>query len=103
MKSINPDEFFKQVSINSGGTDPDTTRRVFYGLIRTISRELKDKHVVKLPDWGEFRLKIHKARQSPDVNDGTMRFIPAKPVVKFVPDHKVKKYFYALGEDGTVV
>jgi len=103
MKSINPDEFFDQIAIHSGGTDPETVRRVYYGMIRTISRELKDKHSVKLPDWGEFKLKIHKSRLSRDVNDGIMRKIPARPVVSFVPDLKVKKYFYALGDEGTVL
>lgn len=103
MKSITPDEFFKQVAINSGVSDLDTVRSIFYGMVRTMSRELRDKHIVKLPDWGEFVLKIYKSRRARDVSDGAIRILPPKPMVKFVPDHKVKKYFYALGGDSTVV
>ena len=103
MKSIKTDEFFKQVSIHSGISDLSVIRDVFYGMVRTISRELRDKQVVKLPDWGEFILKIHKERKSADVNDGTIRIIPPTPTIKFVPDLKVKKYFYALGKGGTVI
>lgn len=98
MKSISSEEFFKKVSVHSGGADLDTVNRVYYGMIRTISRELKDRHVVNLPDWGKFRLKIHKARLHKAINDGVLKKIPAKPVVKFAPDKKVKQYFYTLGE-----
>jgi nucleoid DNA-binding protein len=102
-KSIGPEEFFKQISIHSGGVDIDTVRDVYYGMIRTISRELRDKHVIKLPDWGEYLLKIYKERISRDVNDGILRMIPAKPAVRFSPNRNVKKYFYSLGDKGTMV
>lgn len=98
MKSINKDEFFKQVAINSGVTDLETVRNVFYGMVKTISRELKDRHIVKLPDWGEFYIQIRKARTITDVNNRNQIAIPAKPTVKFNPDYKVKRYFYQLGE-----
>ena len=65
-------------------------------MIKTISRELKERQSVKLPDWGEFSLKIHKSRKSVDVNDGMIKIIPPKSVVKFTPDYKVKKYFHSL-------
>ena len=103
MKSIGTDEFFKTVATNSGVTDLDTVKDIYYGMVRTISRELKAKHVVNLPDWGEFVLKIHKARNFFSFDGNTQRRLPAKPTVKFVPDYKVKKYFHALGDEGTVI
>lgn len=103
MKSIPPEEFFRKVALNSGISDLSIVKDVFYGLIRTISRELRDRHTVKLPDWGEFVLKIYKSRRALDVSDGTIRVLPPKPMVKFVPDYKVKKYFYSIGDDSTVV
>ena len=98
MKSIKSAEFFRLVAVNSGISDLDVVKRVFYGMIKTISRELKEKHSVKMPDWGEFSLKVHKGRQMVDINDKTLIEIPAKTTVKFSPDYKVKKYFYSLGK-----
>ena len=102
MKSIKADEFFKLVAANSGIHDVSIARDVFYGMVRTMSRELKSKHVIKLPDWGEFRLKIHKSRNFVSVN-GERGVLPPKPVLKFVADHKVKKYFHAFIDGGTVI
>jgi len=96
MKSIEPEEFFKQIAINSGVTDLQTVRNVFYGMVKTISRELKSRQSVKLPDWGEFKLKIHKSRRFVSVN-GEPGILPPIPTVKFVPDYKVKKFFQELG------
>ena len=102
MKSIKADEFFKLVAANSGLHDVSIAKDVYYGMVRTMSRELRGKHSIKLPDWGEFKLKIHKARNFVSVN-GERGILPATPVLKFVADHKVKKYFHAFTDEGTVI
>jgi nucleoid DNA-binding protein len=99
MKSINSDDFFKQVSVNSEIASLDTIKNVYYGMIKTISRELKSKQKVKLPDWGEFNLKIHKSRRFISVN-GESGVLPPLPTVKFSPDQNVKRYFHELGNRG---
>ena len=98
MKGVKPEEFFRLIAINSGISDLDVVKRVFYGMVRTMSRELKDKHTVKMPDWGAFSLKVHKGRKMIDVNEKTLIEIPAKTTVKFTPDYKVKRYFYEFGK-----
>lgn len=103
MKSIKPDEFFKLVSLNSGVSDLETIRNVYYGLVRTISRELKQKQIIKLPDLGEFVLKIHKSRRSVSVNTGQLEILPPKPTIKFKTDTGLKKYFRYLFDEGTVL
>lgn len=103
MKSIKPEEFFKLIAVNSGVSDLDTVKDIYYGMVRTISRELKEKHLVKLPDWGEFSLRIYKSRKIMDVNRRVPVILPAQPFIKFVSDYKVKKYFYELGKDSTVL
>jgi len=103
MKSISSEEFYKNIAINSGISDLQIVKDIFYGLVKTMSRELKNKQVIKLPDWGEFRLTIHKSRRMVDVNEKVIRTIPAKPTVKFIPDYKLKKYFYALGQESTML
>jgi nucleoid DNA-binding protein len=98
MKSIGSEDFFNKVAMNSGISDVSIVRNIFYGLIRTISQELKSRQRIKLPDWGEFSLKIHRSRRFVSVN-GVPGILPPKTLVKFSPDVKVKKYFYSLGKE----
>jgi len=100
MKSISSEEFFKKIAINAGIRDLDTVKDFYYGMVRTISRELKDKQIINLPDWGEFNLRVMKSRRTTDVNTKNIINLPAKTLVKFSPDYKVKKYFYSFGEQG---
>lgn len=97
MKSINQDEFFKRIAVNSGISDLRTIKDIYYGMVRTMSQELKSKQIIDLPDWGEFELKIHKSRRFVSVT-GQPGVLPPKPTVKFAPNYKVKKYFYSLGD-----
>jgi len=99
MKSIGSEEFFKEVAATAGIMDTRVVKDVFYSMIRVISRQLKSRHIVRLPDWGDFKLSIYKARRIKDVNSGSLRDIGAKALVRFIPDRKVKHYFYAFGAD----
>ena len=95
---INSNDFFKQVAINSGISDLTVTRDVFYGIVKTISRELKDKQVVQLPDFGEFTLKVRPARNFMDVNTRQVCVLPPRAIIKFTPTIPLKKYFYEFGK-----
>ena len=103
MKSIKLDEFFKLVAVNAGASDIQNVKDIYYGMIRTMSRELKKNQMVELPDWGKFVLKTYKARKIKDVNLGISRELPPTLMVKFVPDYKVKKYFSNFGDGSTVI
>jgi len=98
VKSINSEEFFKLTSANSG-VDLESTRHVFYGMVKTISRELKSRRIITLPDWGDFVLRTNKERRIGDVsNGGAPKVIPKRTSVKFDPDYKVRKYFHSLDD-----
>lgn len=98
MKSINSEEFFKQVAINAGIVDLQTVKNIYYGMVKTISRELKEKQIISLPDWGKFFLTTYKSRKALNVSSGNMETLPPKLAVKFQADYKVKKYFREWGE-----
>lgn len=98
VKSIKPEDFFKLIAINSGISDLQVVKDIYYGMVRTISRELKAGRVIKTPDWGEFSLSEYKARTTIDVNSGRVIQLPSKTLVKFTPDWKVKEYFYDWGK-----
>lgn len=98
MKSINSEEFFKQVAVNSGIVDLQTVKNIYYGMVKTISRELRGRQIINLPDWGKFSLFLRKSKKTLNVSSREMEILPPKTVVKFQPDYKVKKYFYELGK-----
>ena len=91
------------LSKHSGLSDLDVTKRFYYGMIRTITTELRGKHIINLPDLGKFELKIHKARRHINVSTGKWELISAKPTMKFYPCKALKEYFYALGNESTVI
>ena len=95
---VNSDDFFKQVAINSGINDLRTVSDVFYGMVKTISRELKDKQVVQLPDFGEFTLKVRPGRNFMDVNTRKLCFLPPRAIINFSPTIPLKKYFHDFGK-----
>lgn len=98
MKSIRTEEFFKKISINSGGVDLDTVRRVYFGMITTISRELKGPNQnVKLINWGRFYLKTSKHPPTLKHYSGRTIKLGSTTVVKFKRDYKVKAYFKDIG------
>lgn len=103
MKSIDTEEFFKKVSANSGVSDLRTIKDIYYGMVRTMSRELRERQTIKLPDWGDFNIKVNNSRRIVNVNTGKLTTIPAKPIVKFAADYKVKKYFQSLSDQRTVL
>lgn len=105
MKSIGPEEFFIKVTTLSGVNDIQTVRDIYYGMVRTISRELKEKGIVKLPDWGDFYIVVQKEKVWPTREENGVKMpaivIPPTAMVKFSPDYKVKKYFRDLGADSS--
>src|ERR1035437_3572096 len=96
MKKHDSEEFFKKVALNSQISDIRTVRDVYYGLVRTLSRELKATGTVRLPDWGDFNLKIHKSRRSLNIGTGKIENLGPKATIKFIADRNDKQYFYSL-------
>lgn len=98
ITALNKHDFLQAVSANSNYVSPDTVRDVYYGLVRVIGLELRDKGAVDLPDLGTFVLHNHKARRALNVNTGTLEMLPEKATIKFKPCYDLKKHFHILGD-----
>lgn len=98
MKSIGPEEFFREVSMAAGLSDLDVVKRVYYGMVKVMSRQLKARQIVRLPGWGDFFLKIHKSRRFKSVT-GEMGVLPPKPTVKWKPYLGVRQYFHEFWKE----
>ena len=103
MKTLSLKQVLILLSRNSGLSDLDVTRRFYYGMIDMIKKELRGKHTIFLPRLGKFELKIHKGRRYGNVATGKTEFISARPTMKFYPCKELKEYFYALGNESTVI
>lgn len=102
IKSISSEEFFKLLASNAG-VDLITARNTYYGMLRTITRELKGRRILNLPDWGKFFILMYKEREIVDYKTKQKKKIPTTPVLKFVPDYKLKQYFKELRDNQTMV
>jgi len=94
IKALNTTDFFTAISKNSNYVSEDIVRDVFYGMVRVIGQELRDKGAVELPDLGHLVLHKMKERMSRDVNTKLLIKIPEKNIIKFRPCFDLKKYFH---------
>ena len=90
------EEFFEGISEKCGYIDVDTVEKVYYALIRELSKQLRERNSVEMPDWGEFYLHRHLPRIAYDVNKRTVKNLEAKTTVKFSPNFKMKAYFHEV-------
>ena len=102
MNSISSEEFFKLLASNAG-VDLDTAKRTYYGMVRTITRQLRGGRRIKLPDFCEISIRIYKEREIIDINTKKRKKVEPTPTIKFDADYKVKKYFRDLRINGTML
>lgn len=93
--ALNKDQkerFFEKLAAKSSVHDTETPKKVYYGLIKLIMEELKQKEEFELPDWGEYEITETSGRYIKDVNTGERRKIGPKKQIKWSPAHKLKEY-----------
>jgi nucleoid DNA-binding protein len=98
-KPLNASAFFTKISERANYLNEEVVREVFYEMIRVAVYELRTKKIVKLPDFGEFKVTLHKEHMTRDVTTGQMTRIPPYHIIKFSPDYKLKKFFHDFEGD----
>lgn len=98
------ENFFKEVQKESNYIDIGNIKPVYYAILRTILKGLKDGGKVDLPDWGEYRLIKHKGRRSIDLNNpGQFLILPEIKTVKFSPIGRLKNFAKNIKDDKLVM
>jgi len=90
------DDMFEEIANRCSYIESDLVRTVYYELVRLMGKQLKDKGMVRMPEWGDFHLIYHKERDMKHVRSGDTIHIPAKKTVKYVPNYKLKNHFNRL-------
>lgn len=99
MKSKNflkTNEFFNKVSEKSNFTDPSMVAEVYYGLLKTITEELRAGNTVRLPELGDFYVQVRKNMTSYMFHTGGIHRRESVKVVKFSACANIGKYFNSL-------
>ena len=90
------DRFFRLLSEQNNYTDTATVKDFYMGLVRVLSKELKDNGVVVLPHIGYMALVKQKDKIGWAGKFQAM--IRGKYMLKFYANQTWRKYFTKLGE-----
>lgn len=86
---LTEDEFFDAVSRESNFLDPELVRKVYFGMVKAMTREIRNKKIVKLPGLGHF-LMVPRVEKRVGVHGG--KIVPAHHVLHFRPIDALKEY-----------
>ena len=93
-------ELFNRIAEKSGYTDHGIVAEVYYGLLKTITEELRAGRTVRLPELGDFSIRKWKSMNTyrfanQSMGGGVIKREGIK-VVKFKPCANIGKYFNAM-------
>jgi len=94
---LNEDDFYKKLQANCNYIDEENIRRFYSALVKTVTKELRDNSVVRLPHLGDFALVPQKPKT---MLTGKTRQIRPATVLKFYPKAAWRMYFSARQADG---
>lgn len=93
---IDEEKFFSLLSAENNYIDLKNTKTFYMGLVRVMTKELKEKGIVRLPHIGDFALVKQKDRYG--LKGKTMGMITGVYVVKFYIKRAWRDYFKKLEE-----
>ena len=91
---LDEDRFFRLLSEQNNYVDPKTVKDFYMGLVRLLSKELKENGVVRLPCLGDMALVKQKDKMG--WAGQFRRMIYGKYMLKFYPKEAWRKYFTEL-------
>lgn len=86
-------KFFPELSSNCNYMGEEALRKVYFGLIKMIGKELGKYGKVELPELGTFVLIKQKPKMAIDVRSKILSPLPAINLVKFRPCREMKAFF----------
>jgi len=92
MTNLEKSKFFNELALAMGTPDLVVAKGHYYSIMKFIVRETKKTGKFKLPDFGEFRTVLLKARVSNIPHSKEKKFVGAKWIMRFNPDYKIKAY-----------
>lgn len=93
---LDEDRFFRLLSEKNNYVDVGTVKNFYMGLVETITKDLRDNGVARLPHLGDFALV--KKKDHIGWTGKIQQMIRGKYILKFYPKQSWKQYFTKLEE-----
>ena len=90
---LSEDDFYRNLQANCDYIDEKTVRIFYMAVVKTITKELRDNKVARLPHLGDFALVPQKPKI---LLAGNRREFRAVNVLKFYPKPAWREYFSTL-------
>lgn len=87
---LNEDDFYRKLQANCNYIDEKTVRDFYMAVVKTLTKELVDNRVARLPHLGDFALVPQKPKT---LLVGKTREFRAANVLKFYPKVAWREYF----------
>lgn len=87
------ERFYTKISEQCNYVDRKTVNDFYMGLVRAITKELKENGIVRLPHIGDIALVKQKPKKA-----GFLGVISTKYIMRFYPKVTWSKYFQKLSE-----
>lgn len=84
--------YFSNLAVEAGICDVETTKKVYYALVRQIVHSVGKGQDYICPDFGTFSLLEHKARRIKNVNTGEHSIASPFAKVVFKPEDAFRDY-----------
>jgi len=95
MKEI----YFSNLAVEAGTCDVETTKQVYYALVRQIVTAMGKGQDYECPDFGTFGVTEHQARRIKNVNTGEISIARPFHKVVFKPSDQLKNYVKRKNEN----
>ena len=92
MNQQDKNKFFNELAVAMGVDHLSTAKQYYYGMIKMVSRTIREEGELQLPDFGTFLMRDYKAKRIGDVRSDGFLTMPAQKVLKFKPDYKLNYY-----------
>jgi nucleoid DNA-binding protein len=91
---LDESRFYRLLSEQNNYVDAKTVKDFYMGFVRTVTKEMRDNGIIRLPHLGDFVLM--KKKDSPGLAGKYSGMLVGKYMLKFFPSEKWKKYFSIL-------
>lgn len=93
MPVISTKFFFKDIATRAGFMDPESARKVYYAVLKTIISDVEKKGRIYLPDFGKFYMIETEEKKVPGLRGGPVITWPKIKIIKFKACDKLQNYF----------
>lgn len=95
---VSSDQFFQLISAKANYMNVKIVRDVYYAMIKALMQELRQRGMVRLPEFGDFFLSFYGGHEAVNVNTGRKEEVARRRTLKFRTNNILKNYLKSLSD-----